>query len=43
MAKPTISFPEIGYFTVILSYVFASDCSLNRLHLWLCFLLISAQ
>jgi len=31
--KPAICFPEIVYITVILSYVSASDCSLNRLNL----------
>jgi len=38
MAKPAIAFPEIVYITVILSYVSASDCSLNRLNLRLLFL-----
>ena len=36
-AKPAIAFPEIVYVTVILGYVSASDCSLNRLNLWLLF------
>jgi len=31
--KPTIAFQEIVYIAVILSYVSASDCSLNRLNL----------
>jgi len=36
-AKSTTAFPEIVYITVILSYVSASNCSLNRLNLWLLF------
>jgi len=36
-AKPAICFTEIVYITVVLSYVSASDCSLNRLNLWLFF------
>jgi len=31
--KPATAFPEIVYITVILSYISASDCSLNRLNL----------
>jgi len=33
MAKPATTFPEIVYITVILSYVSASNCSLNHLNL----------
>jgi len=36
-AKPATAFPEIVYITVILSYVSASYCSLNRLNLLLLF------
>jgi len=35
--KPATAFPEIIYITVILSYVSASNCSLNRTNLWLLF------
>ena len=37
MEKPATAFPEIVYITVILRYVSASNCSLNRLNLWLLF------
>ena len=40
-ARPTTAFPEIVYITVILSYVYANYCSLNRLSLWLWLSLIS--
>jgi len=33
MEKPANAFPDIAYITVILSYVSASKCSLNRLNL----------
>jgi len=36
-AKPATAFPEIFYITIILSYVSASNYSLNRLNLWLLF------
>ena len=36
-AKPATAFPEVVYISVILRYVFASNCSLNRLHLCLLF------
>jgi len=36
-AKTATAFPEIVYITVILSYVSARNCSLNRLNLWLFF------
>jgi len=37
-AEPATAFPEFRYITVILSYVFASNCSMNCLNLWLLFL-----
>jgi len=37
MAKLATAFPEIVYITVISIYVSASNCSLNRLNLWLLF------
>ena len=37
MAKPATAFPGFGFITVILSYVFASNCSLNRRKLRLFF------
>jgi len=40
-AKPATAFPEFVYITVILGYVSArvsaSNCSLNRLNMWLLF------
>ena len=35
--KPATAFPEFVYIAVILSYISASNCSLNRLNLWLLF------
>jgi len=33
MADPATAFPESVYITVTASYVFATNCSLNRLNL----------
>jgi len=35
--KPVTALPEIVYITVILKFLYASNCSLNRLILWLLF------
>jgi len=37
MVKPATVLPEIVYITVILRFLYASNCSLNRLNLWLLF------
>jgi len=36
-AKPATAFPELFHNIVILTYVSATNCSLNRLNLWLLF------
>jgi len=35
--KPATALPAIVYITVILRFLYASNCSLNRLNLWLLF------
>jgi len=37
MVKPATTLPEIVYITVILRFLYASNCSLNRLNLLLLF------
>jgi len=39
--KPATALPEIVDITVVLRFLYAINCSLNRLNLWLFFSLIS--